>query len=82
MIILGLVFSVYGIVGTGFSIAGGINPAIKKYYKTTAEELFKKSFEKVLKQYASDFADLTDPKKVKVDPDTFDNVISSLYYRP
>ena len=78
MTILGLVFKAYNIVGTGFSIAGGIAPAIKKYYKTTAEELFKKSFDKVVKQYASDFADLTDPKTVKVDPHTFDNVIASL----
>ena len=62
MTILDLVFTAYNIVGTGFSIAGGINPAIKKYYKTTAEELFKRSFDKVVKQYASDFADLTDPK--------------------
>ena len=78
MAILGLVFTVYSVVGTGFSIAGVINPAIKKYYKTTAEELFKQSFERVVKQNASNFADLTDPKTVKVDPDTFDNVIASL----
>ena len=78
MTILDLVFKAYNIVGTGFSIAGGIAPAIKKYYKTTAEELFKESFVKVVKQYASDFADLTDPKTVKVDPHTFDNVMASL----
>ena len=78
MTILDLVFTAYNIVGTGFSIAGGIDPAIKKYYKTTAEELFKESFVKVVKQYASDFADLTDPKTVKVDHHTFDNVMASL----
>ena len=78
MTILDLVFKAYNIVGTGFSIAGGIAPAIKKYYKTTAEELFKQSFDKVVKQYASDFADLTDPKTVEVDHHTFDNVIASL----
>ena len=78
MTILDLVFTAYNIVGTGFSIAGGIDPAIKKYYKTTAEELFKKSFDKVVKQCASDFADLTDPKTVKVDDHTFDNVMASL----
>ena len=78
MVILDLVFTAYNIVGTGFSIAGGINPAIKKYYKTTAEKLFKKSFDKVVKQYASDFADLTDPKTVAVDQNTLDNVIASL----
>ena len=78
MTILDLVFNAYNIAGTGFSIAGGINLTIKKYYKTTAEELFKKSFDKVVKQCASDFADLTDPKTVKVDSHTFDNVIASL----
>ena len=78
MTILDLVLTAYNIVGTGFSIAGGINPAIKKYYKTTAEELFKKSFDKVVKKYASDFADLTDPKTVDVDENLLDNVIASL----
>ena len=78
MTILDLVFTAYNIVGTGFSIAGGIDPAIKKYYKTTAEELFRKSFVKVVKQCASDFADQTDPKTVDVDPYTFDNVMASL----
>ena len=78
MAILGLVFTVYSVVGTGFSIAGGINLAIKKYCKTTAEDLFKKSFVKVVKQNASEFADLTDPKTVHVDPNTFDNIIASL----
>ena len=78
MEILGLVFTAYNIVGTGFSIAGGINHAIKHFCQTTAAELFKKSFDKVVKQYASDFADLTDPKTVKVDQNTLDNVIASL----
>ena len=78
MEILGLVFTAYNIVGTGFSIAGGINHAIKHFCQTTAAELFKKSFDKVVKQYASDFADLTDPKTVKVDDHTLDNVIASL----
>ena len=78
MTILDLVFTAYNIVGTGFSIAGGINHAIKHFCKTTAEELFKASFDKVVKQYASDFADLTDPKTVKVDSHTFDNVIAVL----
>ena len=78
MTILDLVFTAYNIVGTGFSIAGGIDPAIKKYYKTTAEELFKKSFVKVVKRYASDFADQTDPKTVEVDSNLLDKVITSL----
>lgn len=78
MTILGLALMAYNIVGTGFSIAGGINHAIRHFCKTTAEDLFKESFEKVVKQNASNFADLTDPKKVRVDPHTFDNIISSL----
>ena len=78
MTVLGLVFKAYNIVGTGFSIIGGINHAIKHFCQTTAEELFKKSFVKVVKQYASDFADQTDPKTVKVDSHTFDNVMASL----
>ena len=68
MTILNLVFTIYNIVGAGFSIAGGIDPAIKKYYKTTAEELFKKSFDKVVKQNASNFADLTDSKDCSCGP--------------
>ncbi|MCY4552893.1 MAG: hypothetical protein OXC79_04390, partial [Candidatus Poribacteria bacterium] len=78
MTILGLVLKAYNIAGTGSSIIGGINHAIKHLCNTTAEELFKEAFAKVVKQYASDFADLTDPKTVEVDPHTFDNVMASL----
>ena len=52
MAILDLVFAAYNIVGTGSSIIGGINLAIQHLCKTTAEELFKESFDKVVKQYA------------------------------
>ena len=78
MTILSLVFGAYNFVGAGFSIIGGINLAIKKYCKTTAEELFKKSFDKVVKQNASNFADQTDPKTVDVDENLLDSVITSL----
>ena len=78
MTILSLVFIAYSIVGTGFSIAGGINLAIKKYCKTTAEDLFKKSFVNVVKRNASEFADQTDPKTVEVDSKLLDKVINSL----
>ena len=78
MAILNLVFAAYNIVGTGSSIISGINLAIQHLCKTTAEELFKESFDKVVKQCASDFADLTDPKTVEVDHHIFDNVIASL----
>ena len=77
MTILDLVFTAYNIVGTGFSIIGGINHAIKHFCKTTAEELLKKSFVKVVKQYASDFADQADPKTVDVDENLLDSVITS-----
>ncbi len=78
MTILDLVFTAYNIIGTGFSIAGGINHAIQHLCETTAEDLFKKSFDKVVKQYASDFADQTDPKTVEVDSNLLDKVITSL----
>ena len=78
MTILGLVLKAYNIVGTGFSIAGGINHAIQHFCKTTAEDLFKKSFDKVVKRHASDFADQTDPKAVEVDSNLLDKVITSL----
>ena len=78
MTILGLVLKAYNIVGTGFSIVSGINHAIKHFCQTTAEELFKKSFVKVVKRYVSNFADQTDPKKVNVDENLLDDVIASL----
>ena len=78
MTILGLVLKAYNIAGTGSSIIGGINHAIQHFCKTTAEDLFKKSFDKVVKRHASDFADQTDPKTVKVDSNLLDKVITSL----
>ncbi len=78
MTILDLVFKAYNIVGTGFSIAGGINHAIKHFCQTTAEDLFKKSFVKVVKQNASNFADQADPKTIEVDSNLLDKVINSL----
>ena len=78
MTILDLVFNAYNIVGTGFSIIGGINHAITHFCQTTAEELFKQSFVKVVKRYASDFADQTEPKTVEVDSNLLDKVITSL----
>ena len=78
MTILGLVFAAYNVVGTGFSIIGGINHAIKHLCNTTAEDLFKKSFVRVVKQNASEFADQTDPKTVEVDSKLLGKVIFSL----
>ena len=78
MTILDLVFKAYNIVGTGFSIAGGINHAIKHFCQTTAEDLFKKSFVNVVKRNASNFADQADPKTIEVDSNLLDKVINSL----
>ena len=78
MAILALLFQSYDIVGTGSSIISGINLAIQHLCKTTAEELFKKSFVKIVKRYTSDFADQTDPKTVEVDSNLLDKVITSL----
>ena len=78
MTILDLVLEAYDIVGTGSSIAGGINLAIQHLCKTTAEDLFKKSFVRVVKQNASEFADQTDPKTVEVDSNLLDKIITSL----
>ena len=78
MAILDLVFKAYNIVGTGFSIAGGINHAIKHFCQTTAEDLFKKSFVNVVKRNASNFADQADPKTIEVDSNLLDKVINSL----
>ena len=78
MTILELVFTAYSLVGTGFSIAGGINHAIKHFCQTTAEDLFKKSFVKVVKRNASNFADQADPKTIEVDSNLLDKVINSL----
>ena len=78
MTILELVFTAYSLVGTGFSIAGGINHAIKHFCQTTAEDLFKKSFVNVVKRNASNFADQADPKTIEVDSNLLDKVINSL----
>ena len=78
MEILGLILNAFNNVGSGISIISGIYQAINKYHKITAEDLFKKSFVREVKQNATTFADQTDPKTVDVDENLLDNVIASL----
>ena len=81
MTILELVLAasgVYNTVGTAASIISGIDFALRRSSKSTAEDLFKKSFVNAIKQSASSFSDLTDPKTVGVDHNTLDEVIVSL----
>ena len=44
MTILDLVFNAYNIIGTGFSIIGGINHAIKKSLQNYCRGAFQKVF--------------------------------------
>ena len=84
MAILELALATYGVynaVGTTTSIIGGIEVALKHFSKSTAEDLFKKSFVNAVKQNAPNLADLTEtgnPKTVEVDINMLDNVITSL----
>ena len=78
MDILGLILNAFNNVGSGISIISGIYQAINKYHKITAEDLFKKSFVREVKQNATTFADQTDLKTVDVDENLFDDVIASL----
>ena len=63
------------------SIISGIDAALKRSSNSTAEDLFKKCFIEAVKQSAPRLADLTEtrnPERVRVDPDTLDDVITSL----
>ena len=60
------------------SIYGGVSTLLKELSDCTAEELFKKSFDKAVKQCAPMLADITDPEEIGVDPNTLDNVIASI----
>ena len=81
MTILELALAAYNIVGTTASIIGGINIALNRFSKSTAENLFKKSFANAVKQSASSLADLTknsDPEAIKVNDHMFNRAITSL----
>ena len=77
MSILKLAGIAYTFLGTTASVAGGI-AALRGLSNSTAADLFKKSFVDAVKQNASNFADLTDPERVKVHDDTLDEIITSL----
>ena len=81
MTILGLILAVYNVVGSTTSIISGIEIALQRFSKTTAKDLFKKSFIDAVKQRAPSLAYLTktqDPETVSVDSQTLDEVITSL----
>ena len=84
MTILELALAAYGVydtVGTAASIISGIDFALRLSSKSTAEDIFKKSFVETVRQSAADLAELTetsDPKTVSVDNRTLDSVIASL----
>ena len=78
MTILELVLAAYNVAGATVSI---VDAALKRSSNSTAEDLFKKCFIEAVKQSASRLADLTEtrnPERVRVDPDTLDDVITSL----
>ena len=67
--------------GASASIFGAIDAALRRFSKSTAEELFKKSFINAVEQNASHLAELTETgnsKTVEVDINMLDSVITSL----
>ena len=74
-------YGVYDTVGTAASIISGVDFTLRLSSKSTAEDLFKKSFVEAVQHSAADLAELTetsDPKTVSVDNRTLDSVIASL----
>lgn len=81
MNILELALVAYNIVGATASIMGGINVALNRFSKSTAENLFKKCFANAVKISASSLAHLTEtsaPETVEMDGKMFDRAIASL----
>ena len=81
MAILELALTAYGIVGTTASVVGGIDLALKRFSKITAEKLFKKCLDDTVKECASSlvgFTETRNPKTISVDPNKFDSVVASL----
>ena len=69
------------VAGTAASIVGGIDVALRRFCKCTAEDLFKKCFVAAVKRNASNLANLTataDPKSVEVDNHILERRIASL----
>lgn len=81
MTILTLVLEACGIVGTTASIIGGIDLALKRFSKITAEDLFKKCLDATVRECASSlvgFTETRNPKMIGVDSNEFDSIIASL----
>ena len=69
------------IVSGSASIVGGVDVIRKHFTNSTPEDLFKKSFVDAVKQIAPHLArlvDIDDPKTIKVDQNTLDQVLASL----
>ncbi len=70
MTVLEFVLIAYKEIGTAASIVGGVDSALRRFCKCTAEGLFKKCFVAAVRRNASNLANLTataDPKSVEVD---------------
>ena len=81
MTILELVLNAFNVGGASASILGAFNVALRHFNKSTAEELFKKSFVNTVEQNAPHLAALTKtgrPETVEVDINMLDSVITSL----
>ena len=72
---------VANVIGTAFSILGGIDSVQKHLSNSDAETLFKASFVNAVQESAPNLASLTEtqnPETVGVDPSILDEVIASL----
>ena len=81
MTVLEVVLIASKVAGTAASIVGGIDLAIKRFCKCTAEDLFKKCFVAAVKRNALNLANLTataDPSSVEVDNHILNRRIASL----
>ena len=81
MMILKLALAVYENVGTTASVIGGIDLALKRFSKITAEDLFRKCLDDTVKECASSlvgFTETRNPKTIGVDTNKFDSIIASL----
>ena len=66
------------IVSGGASIVGGVDVVRKHFTNSTPEDLFKKSFIDAVKQIAQSLDDVADPKTIKVNQNTLNEVLASL----
>ena len=65
MVILELALTTYGIVGTTASVIGGIDLALKRFSRITAEELFKKCLNDTVKECVSSLVGFTETRNPK-----------------